>query len=118
MGLIDPVGAVAGGVAGLAVDSRNGGPSLLGGMLGAGVVGTAVGVATMAQCNKAIQERHAPTLRSLGPVTLPGDLDSISYRTFSDRVREAMRAGRVPAQQAAELLRVTDQIAEAARRSN
>jgi hypothetical protein len=116
MDFIDPGGALLGAAAGVAVDARNG-PSVLGGLLGAGVVGSGLGVVKLSMCNKAIEERYAPTLRSLGPITVPNDLGSLQYSTFADPVRDAMRTGRLPPQEGAELLRMTDQIAAAARAS-
>jgi hypothetical protein len=60
LSMLDPVGATAGGVAGLAVDGVRGQPSLLGGLLGAGVGGMAVGVVGMGRCNKRLNEELAP----------------------------------------------------------
>src|ERR687892_266219 len=55
LGVMDPAGAVGGGLAGMAVDMMRGGPSVLGGLLGAGVVGTAAGQVKAASCQKDIQ---------------------------------------------------------------
>lgn len=52
LGMIDPASAMAGGLLGLAVDARNGSPSLLGGLLGSGVVGMVGGVVKSGMCRQ------------------------------------------------------------------
>lgn len=58
--MLDPVGSTVGGVAGLAVDGARGGPSLLGGLLGAGVGGTVAGVVGLGRCQQRLEEELAP----------------------------------------------------------
>ncbi|AXS40842.1 hypothetical protein [Breoghania sp. L-A4] len=52
LGLIDPKGALIGGAAGLLWNGMNGGSTVIGGLLGAGVVGMTRGVINAGQCRK------------------------------------------------------------------
>ena len=51
-GIIDPLGAAIGGVAGLALDAKRGEGSLLGGLLGSGAAGLGAGIIKSGQCRR------------------------------------------------------------------
>jgi hypothetical protein len=57
-GLLDPVGAAAGGAVGLAMNRNK--PSLLGGLLGAGAGGLTWGIVETGRCNKRMEEQLKP----------------------------------------------------------
>ncbi|MEA1049454.1 hypothetical protein U5801_06505 [Lamprobacter modestohalophilus] len=78
LGVIDPVGAAAGGAAGLAVDMYKGEPSVLGGLLGSGVVGTTWGIVKAASCKKRFASLQSAAVEALAACRTCNPLISLS----------------------------------------
>jgi hypothetical protein len=102
LGVIDPAGAVGGGLAGMAADMMQGGPSVLGGLLGAGMVGTVKGQVDAASCQKDVEE----VLRPAAASAFAGwrvDFGSIPAGETRQRISNAATSGRITYEQAGRL---------------
>lgn len=111
LGLLDPAGAATGAAAGAAVGLFNKGqPSLLGGLLGAGVVGTAKGVVDMGQCNKRFALLKPAALQAFGGWRF--DVGQVRGSEVRDRLVQAASAGRISAADAQALHRFVSQTAQ------
>jgi hypothetical protein len=102
LGMLDPVGSLCGGVGGMAVDMMKGGPSILGGLVGAGVVGSTVGIVKMGMCEKDLKEVVEPAAAS----AFQGwrvDFQSVRDDATRGRIREAATNGRITQEQAGRL---------------
>jgi hypothetical protein len=100
--MMDPKGAVGGGLAGMTVDMMRGGPSVLGGLLGAGVFGTAAGQVKAASCQKDVQE----VLRPAAASAFQGwrvDFQSVREDEVRGRITDAAASGRITYEQASRL---------------
>jgi hypothetical protein len=102
LGMIDPVGALCSGVAGMIIQWKRGESSLLGGLVGAGVVGSTVGMVKMGMCEKALAEVVEPAAIS----TFQGwqvEFNSIRDDATRGRIRDAATSGRITHEQAGRL---------------
>jgi hypothetical protein len=110
LGLLDPAGAAGGAAAGAALGAYRREPSLLGGLLGAGVVGMAKGAVDMGQCNK----RFA-MLKPAAKVAFGGwqfDVNQVRGSEVRERLARAARAGAISASDAQALLSFVSQTAK------
>jgi hypothetical protein len=111
LGLLDPVGAAAGAAAGATVGIYNKGePSLLGGLLGAGVLGMAKGVVDIGQCNKRFAMLKPAALQAFGGWQF--DVGQVRGSEVRDRLAQAARTGRISAADAQTLSKFVSQTAQ------
>lgn len=101
-GVLDPVGAAAGGAAGLAVDLYKGKPSVLGGLLGSGVVGTSLGIVKAGSCKKRFASLQPAAVEALGGWQF--DVDQVREGEVRERVERAAHEGRIGAADAQAIL--------------
>ena len=116
LGVLDPKGAFWGGLAGLSVDMYNGRPTLLGGLLGAGVAGMASGVVKVAQCNKRFETLKPAAITALGgwrlDVANMNDYSQRGQKEVQRRLTEAARSGRISAEDATAILEYVTKVSE------
>jgi hypothetical protein len=102
LGMIDPVGALCGGAAGMIIQWKRGESSLLGGLVGAGVVGAGMGTVKMGMCEKALAEVVEPAAIS----TFQGwqvEFNSVRNDETRGRIMDAATSGRITHEQAGRL---------------
>lgn len=110
-GILDPVGAATGGAMGLAVDGLKNGPSVLGGLLGAGVAGMAKGVYDVATCNQKFEALRPAAREAFGDWTIRAQ--DVRATEVRDRVANAARGRRISAEDANALLSFVEQASTA-----
>jgi hypothetical protein len=101
-GLLDPAGAAVGGTIGLGVDMYKGQPSLLGGLLGAGVVGMTKGIVDIGACNKRFATLKPAAVQAFGGWQF--HVDQVRGSEVRDRVAKAAKSGSISAADAQALL--------------
>ena len=114
-GLLDPRDAAIGGAAGIAVDGIRGQPSLIGGLLGAGVVGMTSCVVQVGACNKRFPSLKPAVVAAFGGWQFDVgqfDVDQVRGSEVRDRVARAARSGRISAADAQALLKFVNGASE------
>lgn len=110
LGLLDPAGAVGGAAAGAAVGAYKGQPSLLGGLLGAGVFGMAKGAVDLGQCNKRFAMLKPAAKAAFGGWQF--DVGQVRGSEVRERLARAARAGSISAADAQALHGFVSQTAQ------
>lgn len=112
-GLLDPVGSAVGAAAGAAWNLRNGGDTVIGGLMIGGAFGMAKGVVDIALCNK----RFAQLEPAAGDIFSGWviDVDNVREADVLDRIANATRSRTVRAEEGQTILEfvrgVTDKLA-------
>lgn len=110
LGLLDPVGAAGGAAAGAALGAYNREPSLLGGLLGAGVFGMAKGTVELGQCNKRFAMLKPAAMVAFGGWQF--DVDQVRGSEVQERLARAARSGSISAADAQSLHNFVSQTAQ------